>query len=69
MFEIINAFKKASGKDIPYVIDKRRPGDIATCFADPTLAKKVLKWQAKFSIEDACRDAWNWQTNNPNGYN
>ncbi|HOR23294.1 UDP-glucose 4-epimerase GalE [Candidatus Saccharibacteria bacterium] len=69
VFEIISAFKKASGKDIPYVIDKRRPGDIATCFADPTLAKKVLKWQAEFSIEDACRDAWKWQANNPNGYN
>jgi UDP-glucose 4-epimerase len=68
VFEIINAFKKASKKDIPYVIDDTRPGDIAVCYADPTLAKKLLDWKAELSIEDACRDAWNWQTKNPNGY-
>lgn len=68
VLDVINAFSKACEKDIPYNVVARRPGDIAKCFADPTLAKEELDWQAKFGIEEMCRDSWNWQKNNPNGY-
>lgn len=68
VLEIIDAFKKASGKDIPYKIVARRPGDIAACYADPTLANKELGWKAKLSVQDACDSSWKWQSQNPNGY-
>ncbi|MGN0363507.1 MAG: UDP-glucose 4-epimerase GalE [Bilifractor sp.] len=68
VLDIIKAFSKACGKEIPYVIDPRRPGDIATCYSDPTKAKEILGWQAEKNIEDMCRDSWNWQMKNPNGY-
>ena len=68
VLDIVKAFEKASGKKVPYVIDPRRPGDIAECYADPTLAKNVLGWEAKFDIERMCRDADRWQSMNPNGY-
>ena len=68
VLDVINAFSKACEKDIPYNVVARRPGDIAKCFADPTLAKEELDWQAKFGIEEMCRDSWRWQKNNPNGY-
>ncbi len=68
VLEIIHAFEAASGVEIPYVIDPRRPGDIAACYADPGKAERVLGWHAEKSIEDMCRDSWNWQRNNPNGY-
>lgn len=68
VLDIIKAFSKACGHDIPYVIDPRRPGDVATCYSDPTKAREVLGWVAENSIEDMCRDAWRWQSNNPDGY-
>ena len=68
VFEIISAFEKASGKKIPHKIIDRRPGDIATCFADPTKANKELDWAAQYGINQMCVDAWQWQEKNPNGY-
>lgn len=68
VLDIIHAFAKACGKEIPYVIDPRRPGDIATCYSDPTKAKEVLGWSAEKTLEDMCKDAWNWQSKNPDGY-
>ena len=68
VLDIIKAFSKACGKEIPYVIDPRRPGDIATCYSDPTKAKEILGWTAEKNIEDMCRDSWNWQVKNPDGY-
>lgn len=68
VLDIIHAFSKACGKEIPYVIDPRRPGDIATCYSDPTKAYKVLGWKAEKNLDDMCRDAWNWQCKNPDGY-
>ena len=69
VLELVKAFEKASGRDVPYQVTPRRAGDIAACYADPGLAEKELGWRAELTIEDACRDAWNWQSNNPNGYN
>ena len=68
VLEMLHAFEKACGKELPYVIDPRRPGDIATCYANVDLAKKELHFEAKRTVEDMCRDTWNWQKNNPNGY-
>ena len=68
VLEMVEAFKKASGKDIPYKITDRRPGDIAECFADPSLAKKELEWVAEKEIDEMCADTWRWQSQNPNGY-
>ncbi|SFH86800.1 UDP-glucose 4-epimerase GalE [Pisciglobus halotolerans] len=68
VLDVVNAFEKASDQNVPYNIIERRAGDIATCYADPTKAKNELGWQAALSIEDMCRDSWNWQKNNPNGY-
>lgn len=67
VLQIIKAFEKACGHEIPYQIRSRRPGDIATCYCDPSKAAKELHWTAEFGIDDMCRDAWNWQKN-PNGY-
>ena len=66
--EMIQAFSKAVGHDIPYVIKPRRAGDIATCYADATKAKNELGWTAERGIDEMCQDAWRWQSNNPNGY-
>lgn len=68
VLEVIENFGKACGKDIPYVIAERREGDIAECYADSSLAKKELGWEAKYGIKEMCEDSWNWQKNNPNGY-
>ncbi len=68
VIEIIKAFSKACGKDVPYVIAPPRPGDVAICYADASKAKAELGWQAERGIEEMCRDAWNWQSNNPNGF-
>ena len=68
VLDIIHAFSKAVGRDIPYVIAPRRPGDIATCYSDPSKAEKVLGWKAEKNLDDMCQDAWRWQSNNPNGY-
>lgn len=68
VLDVIGAFRKASGKEIPYQIKARRPGDIATCYSDASLAKKELGWEAQYGIEEMCADSWRWQTKNPNGY-
>jgi len=68
VLEVIDAFTKASGKEIPFKIGPRRTGDVAENFADPTLAKELLGWSAKFDLAKMCEDAWRWQMNNPNGY-
>ena len=69
VLELVHAFEKASGKAVPYQVVARRPGDIAACYADPSLAETELNWHAELSIEEACRDAWKWQSENPDGYN
>lgn len=68
VLELIAAFGSAAGKEIPYQITDRRPGDIAACYADPTKANTVLNWRAEKSIEQACADSWKWQSTNPNGF-
>ena len=68
VLDVIHAYEKACGKKLPYVIGPRRPGDIAACYADPTKAREELGWEAKYGIEEMCRDSWNWQSHNPNGY-
>ncbi|MBR2812647.1 MAG: UDP-glucose 4-epimerase GalE [Solobacterium sp.] len=68
VMDIIHAFEKACGKTLPYVIDPKRPGDIAQCYSDPSKAKEVLGWTAEKTLEDMCEDAWRWQSHNPNGY-
>lgn len=68
VLEIVSAFERVTGIKIPYKIVERRPGDVAICYADPTKAKKELGWVATQGIEEMCRDAWRWQSNNPNGY-
>lgn len=68
VLEALNAFEKACKKTIPYKIAPRRPGDIAQCYADTKFAKEFLGWEAKYGIEEMAQDGWNWQKNNPNGY-
>lgn len=68
VLDVIHAFSKACGKELPYKILPRRAGDIDMCFADPSLAEKVLGWKATLNLDDMCRDSWNWQSKNPNGY-
>ena len=68
VLDIVNAFEKASGVKIPYEIGPRRSGDIGECYADASKAKKELHWEAQYGIDDMCRDSWNWQSHNPNGY-
>jgi len=68
VLDVVKAFGKACGKEIPYEIKERRPGDIATCYADPSKAKEELGWTAEFGIEKMCEDSWRWQSMNPNGY-
>lgn len=69
VLQLKDAFEKASGVTIPFVIDPRRPGDPDEVYANPQKAKELLGWQAKRDVDDMCRDSWNWQSNNPNGYN
>ncbi|ADU31930.1 UDP-glucose 4-epimerase GalE [Evansella cellulosilytica] len=68
VLQLVNAFEKAANQKIPYSIVDRRPGDIATCYADPTKAKEELGWTAEKGIDDMCNDSWKWQKNNPNGF-
>lgn len=69
VLELKNAFEKASGVTIPFVIAPRRPGDLDAVYANPEKAKEVLGWQANLNVDDMCQDTWRWQKNNPNGYN
>ena len=68
VLDIVKNFEEANGIKIPYVIKDRRPGDIATCYCDPSKAKKEMGWVAQYGIKEMCEDAWRWQSNNPNGY-
>jgi UDP-glucose 4-epimerase len=61
VLEVIEAFKRASGRPVPYEIVERRPGDIASCYANPSKAQKALHWSAKMTLDQACQDAWKWQ--------
>ena len=68
VLEMVHAFERATGVEIPYEIVDRRPGDVAECYADPTKAREELGWSAVRDLEAMCRDSWNWQRKNPNGY-
>lgn len=68
VLEMVRAFERASGRSVPYDVVERRPGDIAVCYADPSLAKQELSWCAELGIEAMVSDAWRWQSQNPNGY-
>jgi UDP-glucose 4-epimerase len=68
VLDVVNAFIRVNGVDIPYQIKPRRAGDIATCYCDPAKAERELGWKAQFGLDEMCRDSWNWQKNNPNGY-
>jgi UDP-glucose 4-epimerase len=69
VLDVVHAFEKASGRKIAYELVARRPGDVACSYADPGKAEKALGWKATRSLDDMCRDAWKWQSQNPNGYN
>ena len=68
VLDVVKAFGKACGKEIPYEIKERRAGDIATCYANAEKAKDELGWTAENGIDEMCRDAWRWQKANPNGF-
>ena len=68
VLEIVHAFEKANGLELPFRFGPRRAGDIAVCYANPEKAERVLHWHAKRGLEEMCRDAWHWQTKNPNGF-
>ena len=68
VLEIIRAFSEACGRDLPYVIEPRRAGDVTANWADCAKAREVLGWEARYGIAEMCRDSWNWQSHNPNGY-
>jgi UDP-glucose 4-epimerase len=68
VLDVVKAFSKACGKEIPYDFAPRRSGDAASCYADPSYAKELLNWEAQYGLDEMCRDSWNWQSKNPNGY-
>lgn len=68
VLDVVKAFGKACGHEIPYEIKPRRAGDVTACYCDPAKAKKELGWEAQYGIDEMCRDSWNWQTKNPDGY-
>ena len=68
VLDMIHAFSRACGKEIPYEIVARRPGDAPECYADPSYAKTLLGWQATHTLDDMCASSWKWQSMNPNGY-
>ena len=68
VLEMVRAFERASGRAIPYRIAPRRPGDVASCYADPGLAERLFGWRAERGIEAMCADTWRWQSLNPQGY-
>ena len=68
VLDILHAYEKACGKELPYVMDPRRPGDIAACYADPQKAWEEMGWKAQYGIEEMCASSWKWQSQNPNGY-
>ena len=68
VLEMVNAFVRENGVAVPYRITERRAGDIATCYAEPEKAARVLGWRATHTLSDMVRDSWRWQSQNPNGY-
>ena len=68
VLDMVHAFEEANGVKVPYEVTARRPGDLATCYADPAKSLEVLGWKAEKDLVDMCRDTWNWQKQNPNGY-
>lgn len=68
VLEVLRAYEKACGKPLPYVVDPRRPGDIAECYADPERAEREMGWKARYGIEEMCASSWKWQSMNPDGY-
>jgi len=68
VLDMIKAMSKACGHDVPYKMGERRPGDIAVCYADASLAKNEMDWEASRGLDEMCRDLWCWQTKNPNGF-
>ena len=68
VLDVLHAYERACGRPLPYVMDPRRLGDIAACWADPTKAREELGWQAQYDLDDMCASSWNWQRKNPNGY-
>ncbi|MGO4307014.1 UDP-glucose 4-epimerase GalE [Cupriavidus sp. RAF12] len=68
VLEVVKAYERASGRSVPYQIVARRPGDIASCYADPTLARELLGWSARHDIDRMCADSWRWQSMNPKGF-
>ena len=68
VLEMVRAFERASGRAVCYRITDRRPGDIGACYADPSRAETELGWKAQRGLDEMCRDAWRWQSRNPNGY-
>jgi len=68
VLNMVNTFKRISGRDVPYKITPRRPGDVAACYADPSLSLQKLDWAATKNLDEMLIDAWRWQKNNPNGY-
>ena len=68
VLDVLHAYERAVGRELPYIFTERRAGDIATCYADPSKAAKELHWRAEKNLDDMCRDSWKWQTKNPNGY-
>ncbi|KAK3804589.1 MAG: UDP-glucose 4-epimerase [Benniella sp.] len=69
VFDMIKAFNKTVGRELPYIIAERRPGDVPNLTADPSLANRELNWKAEKSLDEMCADLWRWQRNNPHGYN
>jgi UDP-glucose 4-epimerase len=68
VLDMVKAMERACGHEIPYQVAPRRAGDVAACYAEPTLAQELLGWSAQFGLEQMCADAWRWQQHNPNGY-
>ncbi len=68
VLDMVHAFETANNVHVPYEITERRPGDLATCYANPAKSLEVLGWKAAYNLNDMCRDSWNWQSKNPNGY-
>jgi UDP-glucose 4-epimerase len=68
VLEIVKAFERASGRKVPYEVGPRRSGDVASCYADASLAARALNWRTRAGLDEMCRDAWRWQSTNPDGY-
>ncbi|MEN9629565.1 MAG: hypothetical protein RJA10_2792 [Pseudomonadota bacterium] len=68
VLEVVAAYARASGRDVPYQLQPRRPGDVAACYADPAQAKALLGWEARFDMDRMCADSWRWQSQNPQGF-